>query len=69
MQVQSPVGTFPLTVRRIRLRRDGLALDTSLGAWSSEVKLERSDARLLGAAISTLLLAFLVGRASARSTR
>ena len=69
MQVRSPVGTFPLKVRRVRLQRGGVSLDTTLGAWASEVRFGRSDVGLLSVAVGALMLSFLAGRASVRRGR
>jgi len=69
MQVQSPVGTFPLKVRRVRIQDGAVRVDTALGAWASEVRFDRADAPLVGAALGTLVLSFLAGRASVRGHR
>jgi len=66
MQVQSPVGTFPLRVAGVRLHGRSLKVDTYLGAWRSEVTLDRSDVRLAAALVGLLALVFAVGRRSAR---
>jgi hypothetical protein len=66
MQVQSPVGTFPLRVAGVRLQGGSLKVDTYLGAWRSEVTLDRRDARLAAAAFGFLALVFVLGRRSAR---
>ena len=66
MQVQSPVGTFPLRVAGVRLDGRTLKLETYLGAWRSEVTLDRSDAPLAAAALGLLALAFALGRRSGR---
>ena len=65
MQVQSPVGTFPLRLVGVRLQGHSLKVDTYLGAWRSEVTLDRSDARLAAAVFALLGLAFALGRTSA----
>ena len=66
MQVQSPVGTFPLRVAGVRLEGRSVKVDTYLGAWRSEVTLDRADARLVAAACAVLVLVFTLGRRSAR---
>jgi hypothetical protein len=66
MQVQSPVGTFPLRFAGVRLQGRSLRVDTRLGAWRSEVTLERSDAPLAAAALGLLALVYALGRRSAR---
>ncbi len=65
MQVQSPVGTFPLRVAGVRLQRGSLKVDTYLGAWRSEVTVDRSDARLAVAVLGLLAIVFALGRRSA----
>jgi hypothetical protein len=66
MQVQSPVGTFPLRLAGVRLKGRTLRIDTYLGAWRSEVTLDRSDARLAAATAAIVALVFALGRRSAR---
>ena len=66
MQVQTPVGTFPLRIAGVRLQGSSLKVDSYLGAWRSEVTLDRSDAPLAGAAFGLLTLVFALGRRSAR---
>lgn len=61
MKVQSPVGTFPVRVRGVRVARSGVRVDASMGAWRSSVSLERADLPLLVGAGSSLLAAFLAG--------
>jgi len=65
MQVQSPVGKFPLKVRRVRVERRGVSVDAALGAWPAEVTFERSDVVVAVGALLALVLSFLLGRASA----
>jgi hypothetical protein len=64
MQVQSPVGRFPLRVRRVRLRGGALRVDTALGAWNAEVTFDRGDLALAGSALVALVVAYGLGRAS-----
>jgi hypothetical protein len=66
MQVQSPVGSFPLRVAGVRLQGRSLKVDTYLGAWRSEVTLDRTDARLAAVVFGLLALVFALGRRSAR---
>ena len=66
MQVQSPVGTFPLRVAGVRFQGSSLKVDAYLGAWRSEVTLDRSDAPLAAAALGLLALVFALGRRSAQ---
>lgn len=62
MQVQSPVGTFPLRITGVRIDGGVPRLQTAMGVWRSEVALDRSDAPLLLAAAAALTAAFLLGR-------
>lgn len=66
MQVKSPVGVFPMRITRARLSRDGMRLDTAMGAWRSEVELDRSDVPLLATGVAALAAAFVLGRLSGR---
>jgi hypothetical protein len=67
MRVQSPVGTFPVRVVGARLEGTSPCVETTMGAWRSEVRFERSDAPFAVIALAILLLAFLAGRQSAPS--
>jgi hypothetical protein len=61
MRVLSPVGAFPLSVTGARLSRAGLVIDTAMGAWRSEVRVERRDLPLVALAAGTLAAAFTLG--------
>lgn len=65
MQVLSPVGTFPVKLTGVRVGPGGPRLQTAMGAWHSEVSVERADLPLLGAAAGALAVAFLLGRLTA----
>ena len=41
MRVLSPVGTFPIRLTGARVERDGPVIEAAMGAWRSEVRLER----------------------------
>ena len=69
MQVLSPVGTFPLRLQRARIDSKGLAIETEMGAWRSEVRLDRHDAALAAAVAGALALSFSIGRVTARGRR
>ncbi len=64
MRVLSPVGVFPLRVTGVRRQRDGLVVDTAMGAWHSEVRLDREDLPLIFAIVGVVVAAFLFGRLS-----
>jgi len=66
MKVLSPVGTFPVRVRGGGFRHGTLTIDASMGAWRSEVRLERADVPLLAAVAGLLVAVFAAGRASRR---
>jgi hypothetical protein len=65
VQVLSPVGTFPLRIKRPHMRDGSLSIDAALGAWRSEVRLERGDLPLAAAVTGILVFAFALGRLSA----
>lgn len=62
MRVQSPVGSFPVRITGARLENGAPTLQTAMGAWRSEVKLDRADLPLLGLLVAALGGAFLLGR-------
>jgi len=66
VQVLSPVGAFPLRLVGARMKSGALVIEAAMGAWKSEIRLERSDLPLAGAAVAVLALAFAWGRASSR---
>lgn len=66
MQVRSPVGTFPLRITGARIAGGAPRLDTAMGAWRSEVTLDRNDLPLAIAAAGALAAAFALGRHSRR---
>lgn len=65
MQVRSPVGVFPVHVTAARIGRDGVTLATSMGAWRSEIRLDRSDLPLVASGIGALAGAYALGRLTA----
>lgn len=66
MRVLSPVGTFPMRLRGVRWGDGGPVIDAAMGAWRSQVRLERRDLPLVGAAIGIVAAAFFLGRLSLR---
>lgn len=64
MQVRSPVGTFPLRITGARIADGAPRFDTAMGAWRSEVALDRGDVPLVTAAAAALAVAFVLGRYS-----
>lgn len=73
MQVLSPVGRFRVSADGIRIRDGQLIVKASLGAWRSEVTLEKADLPLLSAVVGIagglLAAAFGAGRRSAGKSR
>ena len=69
MRVLSPVGTFPLSVTGARVGRTGVVIDTAMGAWRSEVRLERRDAPMVALAVGVLIGAFTLGYSARRCGR
>ena len=65
MQVLSPVGTFPLKITHASLRGRRPTFEAAMGAWRSEVTLDRGDLPLAAGALAALALAFAAGRLSA----
>jgi hypothetical protein len=66
MEVLSPVGRFPLRLRSAAVTDGGVTQRADHGAWRSEVRLGRDDLPLVGACLGSLVVAFVLGRASAR---
>ena len=66
MRVLSPAGTFPLRLRGARWGNGGPVIDAAMGAWRSEVSLERRDLPLVGVALGIIATAFVLGRLSLR---
>jgi hypothetical protein len=64
MQVRSPVGTFPLRITGARVADGAPRFDAAMGAWRSEVALDRRDVPLVAAAVGMLAVAFALGRYS-----
>lgn len=73
MQVLSPVGRFPVTVDGVHIQDRRIVVKASLGAWRSEVTLERSDLPLVSVVLAVLgvvpLATFGIGRWSTSSKR
>jgi hypothetical protein len=66
MQVQSPVGEFPVALVGFELDGPIPKLRMDMGAWRSRVSFDRGDLPLLAALLTVLALVFLGGRRSAR---
>jgi hypothetical protein len=66
MRVLSPVGTFPLRFTGAHIERKGPVFDTAMGAWRSEVRLDRNDLPLIAAVCGAFVAVFLFGRACSR---
>ena len=64
MRVQSPVGTFPVGVRRVRFTLRGPAIDASMGAWRSEVTFDRTDLPVAAMVLAAAALLVAAGRAT-----
>jgi hypothetical protein len=62
MLVQSPVGTFPVRITRATLRGGVPRVETTMGAWRSQVTLERADLRMLLGGLAVLAISFAMGR-------
>jgi hypothetical protein len=69
MQVRSPVGTFPVHITAARIGRGGLTLATTMGAWRSEISLDRRDLPLLAGGVALLAAAYALGRLTARTNQ
>lgn len=67
MEVLSPVGRFPLRMRRPRLFNGQLLVPAEMGAWRSEVRIGVEDAPLIGVGLASLALAFWLGRVGRRT--
>jgi len=65
MQVRSPVGTFPVRITGAGIAGGVPRIKTAMGAWRSEISLDRGDVPLLIAAAGALVAAFVLGRRSA----
>jgi hypothetical protein len=66
MQVLSPVGTFPLRFTGVHIKQRIPVIDTAMGAWRSELRLDRHDLPLAAAAVGVISTAFLLGRVCMR---
>lgn len=67
MQALTPVGRFPVRLTGAHLGANGPVLDGSLGAWRTEVELERSDLAVMVAALLALLVVLGVARRGKRT--
>lgn len=47
MRVSSPVGDFPFEARRLRVERDGVVVEGSMGAWPATIRVTPADAPML----------------------
>ena len=69
MQVLSPVGRFAVNYHGLYIQDRRIVVRASLGAWRSEVTLERSDIPLISSILAVFsalpLVTFCLGRRSA----
>lgn len=65
MRVQSPVGTFPMRLGRPRLAGGRPRIPAAMGAWHSEVTLDRDDVPLILYVAAFATAVFLLGRSTA----
>lgn len=56
MRVKSPVGEYDYRVTALRLRRDGLELDGSLGQWRTTMVVEPKELARAAALLVPLIL-------------
>jgi hypothetical protein len=66
MEILSPVGSFPVRITRVGIKQHHVALEARMGAWRSEVKLDRADMPLVGTALGIVALSFVAGRVTAQ---
>ena len=66
MRVLSPVGTFPMKLTGAHLEERRPVIDTAMGAWRSEVRLDRNALPLIAAAAGLVVSVFLLGRLTSR---
>lgn len=65
MRIKSPVGEYDYRVTAVRLGRDGVEVDGSLGMWETTMVLERRDlARVLAPLAGVALAVALLSRRS-----
>ena len=63
MRIKSPVGEYDYRVTAMRLRRQGLEVDGSLGMWQTTMLVEPKDlAKPLAAAAGVVALVALLSR-------
>jgi hypothetical protein len=65
VQVQSPVGEFPVALVGVKLDGPVPRVQLAMGAWRSHVSFDRGDLPLLVALVTILALVFVGGRRSA----
>jgi hypothetical protein len=66
MEVLSPVGSFPLRMRSVKVSGGRVRIRTELGVWRSEVVLGREDLPLLSAVAGAASALVLLGRFASR---
>jgi hypothetical protein len=61
MRVSSPIGDLPFAAERVRVSRDGVDIEGTMGAWPAHVHIDAADlpalARLLPLRALSLVLA------------
>lgn len=62
MRIKSPVGEYDYRVTGVRLRRDGLEVDGSLGMWQTTMVLEPKDLAKAAAPLALVALVALARR-------
>jgi hypothetical protein len=63
MRVKSPIGEYDYRVTAVRVRREGIELDGSLGAWQTTMVVEPKDLKpVLPAFVFALGLAVAISR-------
>jgi hypothetical protein len=67
MKVGTPLGTYPLELRGVERRADGLALVGIVAGMESSLVIEPADLAKLAAAVAPLALVLLARRRSRRS--
>jgi hypothetical protein len=56
MRIKSPVGEYDYKVSAVRLRRDGLEVDGSLGQWQTTMVVEPKELAKAAAILLPILL-------------
>jgi hypothetical protein len=63
MRVKSPIGEYDYRVSAVRVKREGIEVDGSLGAWQTTMVVEPKDLKpVLPALVLALGLAVAISR-------